>query len=505
MKQLIFKTMLLALVSLHSLSISALVNIPAFVVTKTTDDGSTGTLRKEMQNVITAGSGIVDIQTSGTITLGSPLPVITAPITIQCSNIAGITISGNNSHVIFEVLIPTGTVHFKDLNIMNGNRIGGGGGINAITSNNGKISFENCTITNCSTTGSEAYGGAIQSTADVDLLNCTLTGNSAVDGGGAIEMLDNSGAAILNINHCTIVNNSTLSEVLAGGVDAYLSKITISNSIVANNNNGNGSNKRDISVDDSNANTNESSFNLYSTAPFIGTNDFVNAATLQLGLATLNNNGGKVKTMAINNLLSLAFNTGNGAQALDARGTIRDGNPDKGAYEVIAPTATTLAATDVTTTTATLNGVYDVKDFDTHSAQFQYGSLTGVYTQTVNATVNPLDLSCTFALASQAPSSKVYYRLAATVAGALFYGAEQTFTLNTLTSLSETNNDIEIQFYPESKNVTVKGGFEYIELYDISGKLLKYSKLNTISLTNKGVVILKVYSKDGVKTKKLIL
>ncbi len=180
------------------------------VVTKTDDDGSTGTLRNAITTLNSAGSGVITIQTTGTITLLSPLPLITAPITIICSDPLGITISGNNLYRVFSVQIATGIVGFKNLNIVNGYGDGGGGGVSAITSNNGKVAFENCTFSNCLAAGSQAYGGAILSSADVDLLNCTLTGNSAIDGGGAIEMIDALGTSRDGCAH-SLISVSVLS------------------------------------------------------------------------------------------------------------------------------------------------------------------------------------------------------------------------------------------------------------------------------------------------------
>lgn len=476
------------------------------VVTKTADDGTIGTLRYALTSAIGAGSGTVTIQTTGTITLLSALPVITAPITVVCTDATGITISGNGLYRVFEVNIASGTVSFTNLNITNGSAAGGGG-VYASTSTNGKVSFENCTITGCVATGSQAYGGAIESSADVDLLNCTITGNSAVDGGGAIEMFEELGVSVLTITNCTIVQNSTAAFDIAGGIDVYKGILNIRNSIVGTNTNGNNSSARDIGLDIGNVNGQLSQSNVYTTAPFTGAGDLVNSSVGQLGLSPLANNGGRVKTMAIG-LASLARNSGlGGLAATDARGVARDANPDRGAYEAPSPTATTNPASDITTTTATLNGVYNPLIYASHSAVFEYGSSTGNLTNTVAATVAPSTYICSYSLTGQPSGSKIYYRLVATIDGVKFFGAEEVFTLNIPTSQELTPiATLDIVFDANTKSINVLGDFDYLEAYDLLGNLLVRSNSSITKLSNaKGIVIVRVYSTQGVKTRKIAL
>ena len=348
-----------------------------FTVTNTNDNGA-GSLRAAMQDAITSGSGTVSIQTTGTIILASALPTITAPITITCTNTSGITVSGNNACRVFEVNLSPGTATFKNLNIING--VGaGGGGIFASTSNNGKIALENCTISGCNASGSQAFGGAICSSADVDLLNCTVTGNSAADGGGAIEMIDGTGASTLTINHSTVTQNSTPANDIAGGIDVYLNKIIISNSIVGNNTNGNAGSARDISLDVSNSNTQASSYNLYTTAPFStsGTGDLLNKSAAELGLLALANNGGGVKTLALTPA-SLARNSATGALTTDARGITRDSKPDRGAYEVQTAFDITLSASAINENVAANSTVGTLSSMDNDTGDtFTYSLVSG--------------------------------------------------------------------------------------------------------------------------------
>jgi len=497
------KKIILTLFILTALGVQLYALPAVYTVTKTTDDGTAGTLRYAIQNPGLYTVYSITIQTNGTISLVSPLPVITVPVTINCTDAAGITISGNSLYRVFEVNIATGTVAFKNLNIANGKGDGGGGGVLAITSTNGKVSFENCTFSGCTATGSQAYGGTIESSADVDLLNCTLTGNSAADGGGAIEMLDPLSA--LTINHSTIVQNSTTTADIAGGIDLYLGKITMTNSIVGNNSNGNTSTTQDISKAIANTNTQASSCNLYTTAPFAGTGDLTNKSVIQLALSPLANNGGMVKTMAIS-LSSLARNSGTGTFPTDARGFIRDANPDMGAYEAPAPTATTNAATGVTVSSGVLNGVYDPKGIAGNSAQFEYGTVSGTYTQIVTAVVAPTTYLCTYNLINQLAGTKTYYRLAATVDGVKFYGGELSFTTSGITSVGNTGmNNVEILYHQNSKTLEITGTFDYAEVYNVAGKLLQKTTEPSVRLSGNGVVIVRIHSQEGIITRKIIL
>jgi len=497
------KKIILALFILITMATQVYAVPAVYTVTKTADDGTAGTLRYAIQNPDLYTGYSITIQTNGTITLLSPLPVIAVPVTISCTDAAGITISGNNLYRVFEVNIPTGTVAFKNLNIVNGKGDGGGGGVLAITSTTGKVTFENCTFTGCAATGSQAYGGSIESSADVDLLNCTFTGNSAVNGGGAIEMLDP--LSVLTINHSTIVQNSTTTADIAGGIDLYLGKITMTNSIVGNNSNGNTGSARDISKDITNVKTQASSYNLYTTAPFAGTGDLTNKSVIQLALSPLAGNGGMVKTMAIG-LSSLARNGGTGTFATDARGFTRDANPDMGAYEAPAPTATTTAATGVSINTGVLNGVYDPKGIAVNSAQFEYGSVSGSYTQTVTAVVAPSTYVCSFNLTSLAPNTKTYYRLAATVDGVKFYGAELSFTTSGVTSVENTGmNEVEIRYHHDSGILEIAGAFDFVEVYTVAGNLLQKTSEPTVRLTGNGVAIIRIHSQDGIITRKIVL
>ncbi len=489
------------ILSILLLSISSVFSA-GYTVTKTADDLSSGTLRSAIISSNNAGgSNTITISTTGTILLTSALPVISSILTIDCSNALGVTISGNNLYRIFEVNIPSGTVTFKNLNIANGKGDGGGGGIFAMTSATGKIACENCSFSGCSTIGSQAYGGAIQSSADVDLLNCTLTGNSANDGGGAIEILD--ALAVLTINHCTIYQNSTSNSNIAGGVDVYLGSININNSIIASNTNGNASLTRDISVDGANTNTQLSNYNIFSTAPFNGANDLINKSNSEIGLSELASNGGKVKTMRIG-LASIARNAGTGSVGADARGITREDIADIGAFESISPTATTNAATSITSTSAVLNGIHDLKGYTLSLAEFEYGYSSGNYTQTATASLSG-GVNASFSLTNQPYGAIIYYRHVITVDGYKFYGLQQTAALAITTDIGEQISAPRLVYNMASKQLHVNGVFDYLEIIDATGRLIQKTNSSSIPLNSKGIIIIRLHTFGKVTTQKIAL
>ena len=94
-----------------------------------------------------------------------------------------------------------------------------------------------------------------------------------------------------------------------------------------------------------------------------------------------------------------------------------------------APEAVTKAATDVTATTATLNGTVSPNREDT-TYFFQYGTTTAYGSQT--PTQGPIggnaDRNVDAALTGLAPSTTYHYRVAASNASGTAFGADMTFT-----------------------------------------------------------------------------
>jgi hypothetical protein len=183
----------------------------AQVVTNIADSGP-GTLRSAITNAASGAVITFDPSLSGaTITLSNTLTINTN-LTIDASALSGgLQINGNHAVQIFNVA-STITVFLNSLTITNGFSSSIGGGIY----NAGTLTLTNCTLSGNSATN----GGAIYNTfyATLALNQCTLSGNSALYGGG-IAIKDIGGGGILNygtltLDQCTLSANSA---IIGGG------------------------------------------------------------------------------------------------------------------------------------------------------------------------------------------------------------------------------------------------------------------------------------------------
>ena len=170
----------------------------------------------------TAGSGADTIQFAAglagqTITLGGTQLQITSPLTINGLGATQLSISGNNTSRIFEVLAGN-SVTISGLTLTQGKADNGGGIVNS-----GILTISNSTISG----NSVVYGGV------GDIVN---TGN-----GGGISNL-----GTLTINNSTVFSNSTiffntteLADVVSnsgnGGGISNVGTLTISNSAISGN------------------------------------------------------------------------------------------------------------------------------------------------------------------------------------------------------------------------------------------------------------------------------
>ena len=98
-----------------------------------------------------------------------------------------------------------------------------------------------------------------------------------------------------------------------------------------------------------------------------------------------------------------------------------------------APTATTVSANSIGTTTATLRGTVNPSGAASTVVEFQYGTTSGVYTTTVAAGQSPLawgstGVSVTKALTGLTTGTAYYFRVKATTVSGTVYGSELTFT-----------------------------------------------------------------------------
>ena len=154
-----------------------------------------------------AGSDEITFSLSGTINLGSTLPLIDSTMDIDGSG-QTITVSGNNAHRVF-INAYGGNLSINNLTIANGYISGNGGGINnsgTLAVNNSIFSGNQATIS-----GAGIYNGATIS----NIANSTFSGNQATINGGGIY----------NIGTINSITNSTFSGNTAdgdgGGINNY--------------------------------------------------------------------------------------------------------------------------------------------------------------------------------------------------------------------------------------------------------------------------------------------
>ncbi len=181
--------------SLVLLAIAVPCSVRAATITVNSTDDPTGpsgttTLRQALA-AAADGDTIDATAVSGTILLMSGELLVTTNVTILGPGPANLAVNGNANGRVFHitagtlVFVPTPVVSISGLTITNGFASG------PFPANQG--------------------GGIWNDHAALTLSNCVVTGNSAAgDGGGVINDAFDHGAATLEIDNCTISNNSAL-------------------------------------------------------------------------------------------------------------------------------------------------------------------------------------------------------------------------------------------------------------------------------------------------------
>lgn len=291
-------------------------------------------------NACAAGSGAdtITFNLSGTITLGSTLPAIVSPITVNGGN--SITITAGNT-VQEMVLVNIGaTLQLQNLTMSNspnwaiGNMgtltidnstISGNGETQGSAINNqGTLTVSASTFANNTATTSDTggVGAAIYNNGTVSISNSTFSNNRADDLGGAV----------FNGQQATIVNSTFSNNAAAqgGGIANYPgATLNLGNTILANNSGADCFNNGGT--------INASGVNLVGD----GSCSIAGALSGNAMLAPLANNGGPTMTMALlpgspaidtadDNICAAAP-----VNNLDQRGEPRsiDGKCDIGAFE----------------------------------------------------------------------------------------------------------------------------------------------------------------------------
>jgi hypothetical protein len=195
--------------------------VQTYVVTNTNDNGA-GSLRAAMTNANVAGGSIIDVETTGTISLASSLAPISSDVSILGLGANELSVNGQGLYQALQTDSGV-TASISGLTITDSSNASGGGGVQ----NSGTLTLTNCAFTDDSTSGD---GGGINNEggATLTLLGCTVSGDFGNSDGGGIE---NSGT--LTVVNSTIANNTTANGN-GGGIDNN-GALTIVNSTIADN------------------------------------------------------------------------------------------------------------------------------------------------------------------------------------------------------------------------------------------------------------------------------
>lgn len=337
------------------------------VVTNTNDSGA-GSLRQAITDANAATSpddvNVILFTVTGTITLQTALPTVSAPTAIRGPGADKLTVERDSGAVAFRIFNVTGTrSQIEDLTIkggdaggmsgggvqlfatdgairrcvFTGNRGVDGGGVRIINSDQlvADCLFESNTATNAGG-GINAFAGSV--------VNCTFSGNTSTNEGGGGTF--NTGT---NVYFCTFSGNTAGTN--GGGADGTLANYRAS--IFSDNTAGGTGN-------DLNTNAGQARNCLVKDAAGSNVTNGVNGNVVgDPGLGTLQNNGGPTKTFAITSSspakdvgieLGLGHNQVVSLTCHDQRGPgfERDygAAPDMGAFEVQEGTNQTVTSLD---------------------------------------------------------------------------------------------------------------------------------------------------------------
>lgn len=234
---------------------------------------------------------------------------------------SGTTIDGNDFDRIFDLNstvfggpspgLPI-TVFLNNLNIVNGNTVGDGGGIQSY--NHVTATFTNVTITGC-ITNNDAGALSVGGDSDTTLIHCTISGNHCPWLFGGIRT-----DSPMTLIGCTITDNHTTGGTPTRGQGLGGGTVTIKNSLIA----GNGTGPGQPDVEATLASFGYNIIGELGVSPVTpATGDQFGVSAASVALAPLANNGGPVKTHALN-AGSIAIDQGDSfGLSTDARGSTR--------------------------------------------------------------------------------------------------------------------------------------------------------------------------------------
>jgi len=212
------------------------VEVRAFLVTNTNDSG-TGSLRQAvLDSNALAGADTIEFASglTGTITLTSGEIGVSGAVSINGPGSSVITISGNNASRILDISsAPSGSsIIINGLTLTNGFGSGFSSSGGAIRGTNQSLQVTSCVFSGNKSAGTfNGIGGAIvlQAPCTLSALNSQFTGNSAATRGGALA-IQGTGCK-LTLDGCTVSGNSA-----ADGGGVYVNdNLTILNCTISGN------------------------------------------------------------------------------------------------------------------------------------------------------------------------------------------------------------------------------------------------------------------------------
>ncbi|MGD8781551.1 MAG: T9SS type A sorting domain-containing protein [Ignavibacteria bacterium] len=208
-----------------------------YTVTETTDDGTgtTGTLSWAITQSNTSTDVDDDIafnlSSGDNVTISATMPNITDAVTINGVNSATsnnvtvqVTTPGTSAFRVFYIDADGETISISNMTIRGGDVSGANEHGGCIYISDGTVDFNSLTISD----GKAYYGGGIYGN-DFTMTNCTVSGNSSLDGSGQALGGGIYGGGF-TLTDCTVSSNS--SEGYAGGIycnsSGTLNRCTIS-------------------------------------------------------------------------------------------------------------------------------------------------------------------------------------------------------------------------------------------------------------------------------------
>src|SRR5881396_2800162 len=202
-------TRILFLFTLLCAALASLQAVHANIITvANTADSGPGSLRQALADANDVDTIDFDSSLRGqTITLTSGQLLVRNSLTISGPGAANLAVNGNAASRVF-LLLSGQTVTISGLTITNGQASPSSGG--GIYNDHSTLTVSSCTISgNSAFDGGGIYNnGFSNGSATLTVSNCTISGNSASYGGGGIFNDGNYGSATLEVLSSTLSSNS---------------------------------------------------------------------------------------------------------------------------------------------------------------------------------------------------------------------------------------------------------------------------------------------------------